>query len=116
MTENDWQALLDRDPADPALRLQYSDWLEEQGQMTEAELQRWLAHNGKYPNQTAVDWEWWQEGLIDPRIARHRVLPRTLFANLSTSVAYRTYGSRRTAEHALIDAWRRMREAGIAPG
>jgi uncharacterized protein (TIGR02996 family) len=113
MIESDWQALLDREPADSALRLQYSDWLEEQGLLNEAEVQRWLARAGKHPNPTGIDWEWWQEGAIDPRHVAHRVLPRTLFAHLSGGrVAYRSYGSRREAERDLIGAWSRLKQTG----
>jgi uncharacterized protein (TIGR02996 family) len=113
MTERDWQSLLDREPADATLRLQYSDWLEEQGQMTDAEVQRWLARASKYPNWTGIDWEWWQEGIIDPCLASHRILPRALFLRLSGGrLAYRTYASRNSAEQDLIAAWARYREAG----
>ena len=98
MTESNWQTLLDRDPADAALRLQYSDWLEEQGR-TGAEVQRWLARARKWPNKTPIDWEWWREGWG----MTHRHLPAILFRHLpGPSRDYQTYSTRQAAEQALV--------------
>src|SRR5258708_37486765 len=100
MAESDWPQLLDREAAGGVLRLQYSDWLEEQGLLTEAEVQRWLARAARYPNATGIDWEWWQEGAMKYVAfavpdASHRVLPRGLFAPLPRGgVALRCYGRR----------------------
>jgi uncharacterized protein (TIGR02996 family) len=128
MTEADWQALLDRSPADAELRLQYSDWLEEQDLLTEAEVQRWLARAGRRPNATAIDWEWWREGTVLPLPgsfsftpgppapqpdSSHRYLPPALFVYLpGPDRPYQAYGSRREAEAALAVAWARLKEAG----
>jgi uncharacterized protein (TIGR02996 family) len=126
MTEADWQALLDQEPANDDLRLQFSDWLEEEGRMPEAEVQRWLVRTGKRPNPSIVDWEWWEEGqrLLDPtalpylysppRAIPHRELPTTLFRHLpgAQGVSYRAFSSRRAAEEALARAWSSLKEAG----
>jgi uncharacterized protein (TIGR02996 family) len=128
MTEADWQALLDREPANNDLRLQYSDWLEEEGLMPEAEVQRWLVRTGKRPNPTGVDWEWWEEGqwairqansslYPPPETGPHRVLPAGLFRLLpgATDVGYRAYASRRAAEAALARAWASLKQERELP-
>jgi uncharacterized protein (TIGR02996 family) len=118
VTNEDWQKLLDRDPSDAALRLQYSDWLEEQGRAgAEAEVQRWLARNRKWPNRSPCDWEWWldgkgetqpwsREGLTASVDLGHRRLPPRVFALLPpvSDRAYRTYATREEAEAALAAA------------
>jgi uncharacterized protein (TIGR02996 family) len=47
----DFEAALDRDPDDGALRLVYADWLEEQGDVELAYAQRWMARHGKRPRR-----------------------------------------------------------------
>ena len=60
MTDADWQALLDDDPADPQRRLEYADWLAEQGLEVEAEAQRWLGRNRRCPDQLSPNaWHWY---------------------------------------------------------
>jgi uncharacterized protein (TIGR02996 family) len=44
-----WDKLIDEDPGDSFLRLNYADWLEEHGDMEHAYLERWLAKEGIYP-------------------------------------------------------------------
>jgi uncharacterized protein (TIGR02996 family) len=136
MTERDWEALLDREPDTADLRLQYSDWLEEQGLLDRAEVQRWLARTGKRPNPTGIDWEWWREGesAVERGIAPHRMLPAVLFNHLPAKpaipsqdwpyppdkkqpgdpsrVGYRTYSTRQAAEEALVRAWSSLKKAG----
>ena len=51
MTDDDWQALLDHDPADAELRLAYATWLrDEANDPVAAECMEWLAREGKRPD------------------------------------------------------------------
>jgi uncharacterized protein (TIGR02996 family) len=116
MKESDWQTLLDQDWTDTTLRLQYSDWLEENGNTASADFQRWLVQNRKHPNRTCVDWEWWLERV--PGVsghAPHRELPAALFCHLGSQRPYHTYSGRAAAENALAAAWHRAKVAGWQP-
>jgi uncharacterized protein (TIGR02996 family) len=99
-------------PGDPAPRLVYADWLEEQGRSDEAFCQRWLVRHGKHPGnrsrpriQARYSWAWWPEKTADdPDAPRHARLPQLLYLALpkaSFFVSHRYYPSREAAETAL---------------
>ena len=56
MTQEDWEAQLDKSPDDWDLRLVYADWLEEEGLQDLAGAQRWLAREQKHPRGANVIW------------------------------------------------------------
>jgi uncharacterized protein (TIGR02996 family) len=122
MTEAEWQALLDASPADATARLVYADWLDEQGLSPEAEVQRWLARQGKYPydwskneGYSPHDFDWYKEG-GDARwdVPAYCTLPLSLWLLLGKgdSGNWASYRSRAGAEADLVTAWRKLREAG----
>ena len=121
MTDSDWQALLDNDPADSTLRLQYSDWLEDQGLAVEAEVQRWLAQHKRQAwgceGRRGHTWDWWNEEWpsSQPELQRAYV-PRSVFQAMDGYVYrgpdYVEYGSRAEAEQNLARAWRKVKDAG----
>lgn len=64
MTENGFIKTLDTNPDDWSCRLQYSDWLEEQGREVEANCQRWMADNQRHPflMTSFSEWDWYPLG------------------------------------------------------
>ena len=133
MTRDEWEALLDGDPADPQRRLEYADWLAEQGLEVEAEVQRWLARQGRYPARSRP---WWLQEPVTVSVWMNEfflphgpyTLPHDLFVRLpheSPGIVPYPYGksvfptsayrSRAAAEAALVEAWRRAKADGWRP-
>jgi hypothetical protein len=127
MTRDDWEGLLDEDPAEPQRRLEYADWLADQGLDVEAEVQRWLAREGKRPCRVEGDsyagsWAWWTASAV----FAYSVIPAALWQLTPQQEwaveytkdyprpdrKYRVYATRGDAEAALVEAWRRLKEAG----
>jgi len=134
MTEQQWQKLLDAEPADGQRRLEFSDWLEDQGRGAEAAVQRWLARARRWPNRSHTDATWYQEANVqevcfdwwhgDVEFLRQlqvvqAALPAGLFDRLADgtavargSVRWREYPTRTAAEEDLALAWRKLEEDG----
>jgi hypothetical protein len=133
MTRDDWEGLLDADPADPQRRWEYADYLEEQGLTVEAEVQRWLARTGRRPapdwtggwlvsegaeddrDQAMPIWDWYSDG-FEPH--GWWTLPPALFDGLEgrvEMVVWKSYTTRRAAEAALVEAWKKAKAKGWWP-
>lgn len=61
MIRDNWEDLLDKTPTDHVLRLQFSDWLEENKLDDDAFCQRWLVKYNKWPGPCALkESKWWE--------------------------------------------------------
>jgi uncharacterized protein (TIGR02996 family) len=114
---NDLDALhaaLDKDPADATTRLALGDWYEEQGDHVAAMAWRWLYRAGRYPRQAPHNtWQWWRIG-FNP--AGPDDLPADFFAFVETrNDGFREYDTRRQAEEALVESFRKAIAAGWVP-
>ena len=91
-------------PANPAPKLVYADWLDEHGRGSEAFCWRWMARKGKRPGRrlhyvlsnravpARFGWGWWREGAADdPPPPAHAMLPRVLFHALPRTPWFRVY-------------------------
>jgi hypothetical protein len=94
--ERELNAALDLDPGDAATRLVLSDLLESEGRLDEAEGQRWLVREGKWPtcgegNNPDCPWDWWRkENIMANSAPRHAEAPDGLFSRLNHQCRYAT--------------------------
>jgi uncharacterized protein (TIGR02996 family) len=122
----EFDAGLDRRPADWELRLVAADWLEEHGDTLGAECLRWQARFRKRPHRSSFygpegKWGWWVLWRNeDWRTTRPQVreVPETLWRKLPPRVTwftgFRSYATRAEAEYALRVAWGRLSAKGRA--
>ena len=114
--ESAFQAALDADPADFALRLVFAGWLEERGDWRAAGY-RWMGEHRKWPydwSQNAMittfdTFDWFMEGSpVNLDVPEHCVVPRGLLPWFSPDLYWHGYHSRREAEEKLcrvIQKW-----------
>jgi len=115
-TESAFQAALDAEPDNHALRGAFSDWLEERGDWRAAGY-RWMSGNEKFANGSLVDGPYWsgitleigEEGDRDDVPYNQRRLPKEIHAALHRGIEpfpchYRQYPTRQAAEEALCRA------------
>jgi uncharacterized protein (TIGR02996 family) len=124
-------------PADPAVKLIFADWLDENGQPDLGYAYRWMARRGFRPGDRVrplvrKPWAWWHPRSLEledpaerPYVQRcpHAVLPMLVFRALGGAekfgahVWYQTY---RECVGALADALRWLRTLaaleGLGPG
>lgn len=124
MRQQDWEALLDKEPEDWVTRLVYADWLEEQGDEASvalAQTQRWMATHKKYANYDAAyfdhgyasTYDWWlcvekdigrvahrefrKNYVLDEKLFRHLPQPNEPAAR-DWAINFREYPTRELAE------------------
>jgi uncharacterized protein (TIGR02996 family) len=107
--ESAFQAALDADPANFALRLVFADWLEERGDRRAAGY-RWMGEQRKWPYDwsknamiTSFDtFDWFMEGSpVQWKVPDHCILPAELQPWFPANIYWPSYPSRRDAEEAL---------------
>jgi uncharacterized protein (TIGR02996 family) len=112
--------ILDEWPDDWELRSVYSDWLEENGRLPEAEAQRWMSQNKRHPKKNTygppgyhqvVDWDW--TGALDTQadLAKYssHFLPYHTWRFLDQKIGHAT---RHGAETELAQALQRQKQHG----
>jgi uncharacterized protein (TIGR02996 family) len=114
-------------PEDPAVKLIFADWLDENGRPDLAHAYRWMARRGYRPGQrqrplARKPWAWWHPRSIDledppdrPDVQRcpHAVLPMPVFRALGGQEKFGAHAWFRTyadAARALGDALQWLRE------
>lgn len=107
MTNDDFQAQLDKSPDDWRYRLVYADWLEKQGDNF-CETQRWMVRNKKRPVYNGF-WNWRSQeihefdiGELFDSLRRSRLSKGRLSTGLKTF--FREYLTRQVAELDLHEA------------
>jgi hypothetical protein len=114
MTNNEkrLQAHLDKHPDDAASRQVLADLLEEQGHDNAARCQRWLAEQGKWPDNDLkalglAGWHWWS--MPDHEKKRlHATLPKEVQAHMPRREWL--FKTRADAEAALAQALAQVKE------
>lgn len=107
--EETFQAAIDADPTNSALRLVFADWLEERGDWRAAGY-RWMGENHKWP----YDWsknamitvyntfDWFIDGSPTQwDVPKHCILPAEFRRWFPTSLYMPSFETRREAEEAL---------------
>jgi uncharacterized protein (TIGR02996 family) len=125
ITEAVFQLGLDDRPDDCALRLVFSDWLEEEGRGDEAAAQRWMAENSRRPiySPSTDTWDWWPDriarnfrdkssvgGVPDELHTMFRGMSKQSPMNGPVVVSWVGYPTRQDAERALADVLARAAE------
>jgi uncharacterized protein (TIGR02996 family) len=118
LAEDDFQAALDADITNSALRLVLADWLEEQGD-ERALGYRWLGQNGKWPFDWAknqggsefktFDW-YFPDIFVAWEVPEHCRLPVAIGKAFLTRCHFLGFGTRRGAEDAVCDVLSRFPE------
>jgi uncharacterized protein (TIGR02996 family) len=118
--EHGFQAHLDQHPDDWDHRRVFSDWLEEQGRLPEAETQKWMAQNQKHPRflggtGTTDSWLWGAEGW-GWRGEHHPIQPWHLPDDVADHFQFPTASegpfTRRDMESSLTQALTRLKQRG----
>ena len=122
-----FEAELDRDPANWGLRLIFADWLDEQGDHIAARCQRWMGENEKRPDFDIAteSWDWWVVNnqhvyLVQwhPRL-NSATIPLHVFQKITNNLMYglqfKEYPTRIAAESALADALEAVRVEEACP-
>ncbi len=114
---------LARDPSNQDVRRMFADHCEESGDMYKANCLRWMADNGKYPDDESdshfKSWDWWLRSAKHPE--EHSSLPFDLFTLLIPNhslvdsrtdqlPAFKCWNTLREAEEALYLAWKMRAE------
>lgn len=104
-------AYLDENPGDLDVRRELADLLQDEGRHDEADHQRWLAGEGKWPGRAtrgrAATWHWYSEA--DPIADSPHVLPADIHGALGGGPrGWDVYPSREKAEADLLRSLHRL--------